>query len=395
MLSGEGREAGGPSLTSEGSPTISGSLVKILHLADVHLDRPFRGLQPDQAKAARLGLWETFRRSLEIARHRRVDLLTIGGDLWEQEHVSRNTVRSVAHELGRLGLPVLAIAGNHDPACPGGPYDWVEWPANVTIARSSQPTEYRLAGASVWAVSWTGGPLHARFLDAFRAPDDGRAHLLLLHGTCRRPDWPGEEGDAYCSFTPDQVRRAGFSACLAGHWHKAAWEDGVCYPGSPEPLGFDEEGRHCVALVEVAGAVTVELVEVAESRFLTVEVDCGGAESHAEVEQRVEAKVAGLAGPRRYLRLRLSGLLASGCEVDTESIERAVTPRFAAARVEDRTRPAYDLEILARLPTVEGAFVRRLQERLLAAEGGEREVVERALELGLASLRGDGLAHVA
>ena len=368
--------------------------MKILHLADVHLDRPFRGLRPGQAKAARLGLWEAFRRCLEIARHRRVDLLTIGGDLWEEEHVSRNTVRSVAHELGRLGLPVLAIAGNHDPAVPGGPYDWVQWPANVTIARSSEPTEYRLAGASVWAVSWTGGPLHARFLDAFHAPDDGRAHLLLLHGTCRGAAWFADEAEAHRPFTAEQVRRAGFAACLAGHWHKAVWEDGVCYPGSPEPLGFDEEGRHCVALVEVAGAVTVELVEVAESRFLTVEVDCGGAESQAEVEQRAEAKVAGLAGPRLYLRLRLSGLLAPGCEVDTEAMERALSPRFAAVRIEDRTRLAYDLEALARLPTVEGAFVRRLQERLLAAEGGEREVVERALELGLASLRGDGLAHV-
>jgi DNA repair exonuclease SbcCD nuclease subunit len=368
--------------------------VKILHLADVHLERPFRGLRLEQAKAARLGLWEAFRRCLRMARDREVDLVTLGGDLWEHEHVSKDTVRSVAHELARLGLPVIAVAGNHDPASPGGPYDWVEWPSNVTIVRSSEPREYRLDGVSVWGVSWTGGSLRARFLDTFRAPSDGRAHLLLLHGTCRPPAWLLDEEDACCPFTPDQVRGAGFAACLAGHWHKAAWQDGVCYPGSPEPLGFDEDGPHCVALVEVQDEVTVELVAVAESRFLTVEVDCSGAESGAEVEERVEAELSGLEGQRAYLRLRLAGRVAPGCEVDREAIERSLLPRFAAARVEDRTGVAYDLEALSRLQTVEGAFVRRLRGRLLGSQGREREVVERALELGIASLRGEGLPRV-
>ena len=58
--------------------------MKILHLADVHLDRPFVGLPADEARARRADLLGTFRRCLEAARGHGVDAVTIGGDLWER-----------------------------------------------------------------------------------------------------------------------------------------------------------------------------------------------------------------------------------------------------------------------------------------------------------------------
>ena len=76
--------------------------MRILHFADVHLDRPFTGLTPDRAKDRRHDLFEAFRRCLALAREREVDLVTIGGDLWEEEHVRADTCNSVAHELGQL-----------------------------------------------------------------------------------------------------------------------------------------------------------------------------------------------------------------------------------------------------------------------------------------------------
>lgn len=368
--------------------------MKILHFSDVHLDRPFSGVDPERARKARAARWEAFRRCLGAAREQTVDLVTIGGDLWEHEHVSKNTVHSVAYELERLALPVLVVAGNHDPAVPGGPYDWVSWPTTVTVVRSSQPVELRLDGVSVWGVSWIGGSLDAGFLDTFRVPDDGRIHLLLLHGTCRGVAWFTDEAEAHCPFTVEQVRRAGFAACLAGHWHRATWQAGVCYSGSPEPLGFGEEGRHCYALVEVGREVRVDLVDVATSRFLTVEVDCSDAQSAAEVHARVEERLAGCEGETTYLRLRLVGSVAPGCEVDPAAIAGDLGSRFAALQVEDRTGVAYDLEALAAQPTVEGAFVRRLRERARAAEGREREVADLALRLGLHALRGERLPDV-
>jgi DNA repair exonuclease SbcCD nuclease subunit len=368
--------------------------LRILHFADVHLDRPFGGLEPQAARAARAALEDGFRRCLQAARDRAVDLVTIGGDLWEHEHVTVDTARSVAFELGRVEIPVLLVAGNHDPAVPGGPYDRTAWPANVTVVRSSEPTEHRYGDVSVWAASWTGGRLDASFLDTFRVPEDGCTHLLLLHGTCQGVAWFADQVDAHCPFTADQVRRAGFAGCLAGHWHRAVWDRGVCYPGSPEPLGWADEGPHGYALVETGSALAVELVGTARCRFETVEVDCAGAQAGAEVRARAERRLAEREGDTTYLRLRLVGAVAPGCDVDAGELERDLAGRVAVLRVEDRTTTAYDLDTLAGQPTVEGRFVRMLQERLPGPEGREREVAELALRLGLHALRGERLPHV-
>lgn len=56
-------------------------------MADVHLDRPFVGLARADARARRAEVRETFRKALGIARERSVDVITIGGDLWEDENV--------------------------------------------------------------------------------------------------------------------------------------------------------------------------------------------------------------------------------------------------------------------------------------------------------------------
>lgn len=369
--------------------------MKILHLADCHLDRPFRGLEPEAARRARGALFEAFCRALEAAREHAVDLVTIGGDLWEDEHVSADTVRSVARVLEELGLPVLAVAGNHDPVLPGGPYDRAPWPATVAVVRSSEPVEHRYDGVSVWAVSWTGGRLQAGFLDSFSVPDDGRTHLLLLHGTCREAVFAGEEGEAVCPFSAEQVRRAGFAACLAGHRHRALWREGVLYPGSPEPLGFGEEGEHCYALVEVGSGVRAELVPVSRLRFQTLQVDVGGAASSAEVRARVEDRLPSPdAGTTTHLRLRLVGAVEPGCAVVPEEVEHAFRGRFASLRIEDRTSTAYDLDALVSSPTVEGRFAAALRERAGQTEGRQRQVAELALRLGLHAFRGERLPDV-
>ncbi len=367
--------------------------MKILHLADVHLDRPFRGLAPEAAREARAALRDAFRRSLEEARKAAVDLVTIGGDLWEHEHVSTDTVRSVAHELGELGLPVLVIAGNHDPAVAGGPYSRTRWPDNVTVVRSSEPVEYRFGPVSVWAVSWTGGRLQAGFLDSLSVPADGRTHLLLLHGACREAVG-GDEVEAVCPFSAEQVRRAGFAACLAGHRHGAFWQENVCYPGSPEPLGFGEEGDHCYALIEAGSDVRVELVPISRLRFQTLEVDVEGAASSAEVRARVEGRLPLEEAATTHLRLRLVGGVEPGCAVQPVELERAWQSRFASLRVDDRTFAAYDVDALSSLPTVEGRFAALLRERAAGTAGRERRVVELALGLGLRALRGERLPHV-
>ena len=126
------------------------ALMRLLHLADVHLDRPFVGLPIDDARARRRELRATFERCLALARERGADLITVGGDLWEHEHVTPDTLRWVRDRLVATGLPVVLVAGNHDPLSPGGPYDRVEFAEQVCVLPAASALgEHRLGDLSV------------------------------------------------------------------------------------------------------------------------------------------------------------------------------------------------------------------------------------------------------
>src|SRR6266550_5812532 len=131
--------------------------MKILHFADVHLDRPLAGLPVETARRRRGELFSAFQRCLALGVEHGADLITIGGDLWEEEHVRPDTRNSVAYELGQLDIPALICCGNHDPLIAGGSWRQTEWPENVEIVPLRSLSEHRFESTSVWSISWGGG----------------------------------------------------------------------------------------------------------------------------------------------------------------------------------------------------------------------------------------------
>jgi DNA repair exonuclease SbcCD nuclease subunit len=363
--------------------------MRILHFADVHLDRPFVGLSPDRSSRRRRELFEAFRRCLALALERQVDLVTIGGDLWEDEHVLPDTRASVAHELRRLGVPVLIVCGNHDRLRPGGSYRRTSWPDNVTIAGLRRPREYRYADASVWAVSWGAQEdLSQRMIESVELTSGDRTNLLLIHGTAQGSAF---SSDAYFPFAPEVVERSGFALCLAGHVHGAMVLGRVVYPGSPEPLGWGEENaRHCAAVIECRGSTAdVELVDINQTRYETRALDCSGCGSSAEVDERLRRALTDEDAASLFVRLRLAGEVSADCQLDVEHVAAAHGGRYGALVVEDTTEPLLDMAARAERPGLDGLFVRKLLDRLAAAASdAERRRIQLALEAGVRAIEG-------
>jgi len=364
--------------------------MKLFHLADVHLDRPFVGMSHEAARQRRRQVRDTFERCLKLADDHAVDLITIGGDLWEEEHVLPDTRRWVADRLGRLNARVLMIGGNHDAFISGQSHARTDWPPNVSRFLSSNPQEQRFEQLSIWGASWTSERFSLAFLDTFRVPDDGRVHFLLVHGTSGAAAYLDEEG-RYGPFESRAIEKAGFALCLAGHIHAAQRAGKVVYPGSPEPLRWSETHDHCVALVTVAGGpLTVELIPTNTHSYVDVTVDCGDAESSAAIEDALRAACADIANsaPRTYLTAYLVGEVSPECEVDADALA-ARHPEFAGVRVINNTRFAYDFEALAQRPTALGRFVTDLRARIEAAAGeDERGDLELALLAGVRAMDG-------
>jgi DNA repair protein SbcD/Mre11 len=339
----------------------------ILHFADLHLDAAFTGsrLPALLARRCREQLRQTLRRIIELAKARGADAVTVAGDLFEHARLSPDTAAFLAGELARLApIPVFIAPGNHDAADAASLYQRGHWPENVNIFISNRLTERPLAkGFSLWSAGHLSPSERQNFLQNFQLPaptGSPRFPILLLHATLLSSSSPN--GSTHAPLTLEDIRRAGFPLALLGHYHTPqiarANDTMAIYPGSPEPLGFDEPGQHGVAWIQLENnqPPQVEMIPLAELHFETFDVavdDC------AHRDQLVD-KIIALKNARDFVRLRLLGQAQPSLFLDLPVIAHRVQSHFAFVRLENLTRPSDDLQQLAQEPTVRGAFVREM-----------------------------------
>ena len=375
---------------------------RILHLADLHLDRAFAGMgcQGDLARRRRLGLRDALRRAGDAARSRDCDAVTIGGDLYEHERADLETGRFLAETFASWRpLRVFLAAGNHDALLPDSLYARMEWPENVLIFPSSALSPVALDdGLTLWGLShldpvWRGDPLAAQPVGG-----DGGIHLALFHGAemGSRPEGKSVHGP----FAASRIAELGFAAALSGHYHRRRVDQavGLLYPGSPEPLTFDEDGGRGPVLVSVEGDGSIAYEPLALNAWWTATAECDltGCSSFASVLDAAcsAARTAAATGDpdRGMVRLLLGGEVAPEITLDVPTIEAAARDAtgLAVVQARDLSQPLLDLAAAAVDPTARGAFTREVLASLHAAEGDAREqaVLADALRYGLQALGG-------
>ena len=382
---------------------------RLLHLADLHLDRPFAqmGCHGELARRRRQGLRDALRQAGESAQEHGCDAVTIAGDLFEHERASAETGQFLVETFAAWApMRVLLAPGNHDPLVPGSIYLRTRWPANVHLFQSSELEPVELAdGVTVWGLghhepAWTGNPLEC----GLRAPGwpapgarDGGVHLALFHGAeiGSRPAGKGMHGP----FAAAEIRERGFALALCGHYHgrRVDLAAGLIYPGSPEPLAFDEGGPRGPVVVEIGGRGDVRCTSLDTNRWHAAIIECrlDGVATLTATVDRVSAEVlaatAGLPLDRTTLRVDLVGAVPPGFGVDLFDCESAVRDAtgVAALRLRDLTAAAADLEALAGEGTTRGAFVRVAMAAQAAAQSPEEEALASdALRYGLEAFAG-------
>src|SRR5205085_1765987 len=97
-------------------PTLESPPMKLLHIADIHLDRVFHRAESRPAAVRRRGeLRDALTRALALGKEREVDAVCIAGDVYEHEYVSEDTISFLRGAFAAAGVPVLVTPGNHDP----------------------------------------------------------------------------------------------------------------------------------------------------------------------------------------------------------------------------------------------------------------------------------------
>lgn len=368
---------------------------RILHSSDLHLDASFAadGITSDIGAWRRSDLRATIGRILALARERRVDAVTIGGDLYDQDYVLPDTGEFLAQQFVRLApIRVFVSPGEHDPYTTRSLYALTRWPSNVHIFTQSQLDTIQLtADIHLWGAAHPA-PSDNRVVERIRVNQPG-IHLLLLHAAERDDAKSGIE--AHFVVDASSVHNAGFDFTLLGHRHTArVWPDEAprcVYPGSPEPLCWDESGGgHNVVLLTVdEGQIRFEQIPVSQWRYWTTEVDLTDSCGPDDAIQRIRRALSTAPGgpdERLICRVILTGL--PDFDLDCVALTNGLETK---AHVQLKTRLAlrHDFDQLAVEQTVRGLLVRRFQTRLAEVrDPGDRQAILKALALALDALDG-------
>lgn len=94
--------------------------VRFLHIADLHLDSPFKGISAipkNRWQNIRESTFEAFTRIIEYAVENKPDFVLIVGDIYDGENRSlraQHLFQKGMDALHTAGIPVFICYGNHD-----------------------------------------------------------------------------------------------------------------------------------------------------------------------------------------------------------------------------------------------------------------------------------------
>lgn len=370
-------------------------MIRLLHLADVHLGAPFGAFGKIAEERSRQ-LLDAFRALPDLAVREEVDAVLLAGDLFDGPRPTDATVAAVQEVVRRLvaaEVPTFAVPGNHDaPSLNPGLYEQALRDAVVFLGPSFGPPA---------TVALAEEPLHVYGMayDPAEEPDPLRtysradapgAHVVLLHGSVQ--DAPHWEGGSALRLPVERLAALEADYIALGDYHgfrpPEAFDAGspACYPGSFAAVDLTETGPHGGAIVELepGRAPRVRLVDSGVPPVVRIDgLDVTPWPDEAAVADAVGERLPGDAVPV----VRLAGEPAF--PLDAERIRVRLEERFGCAAVEDDTR-YYDsarLEELERQKTVAGHVARLGLRSVREAEAeADRRASEEGLRIALRAL---------
>jgi exonuclease SbcD len=257
--------------------------IRFIHIADLHLDSSFKGLQqlPESIRKRIVQSTLTAFNSMIVrAIDQRVDFVLFAGDIYDRSSRSLRAQLQFRRGLERLseeGISSYIIHGNHDPL--EGEYIPLEWPESVHFFGSDRVTRIPFLKenkevASIYGFSYAMSKVTENMAKEFRKEQSDSFSIALLHTNCDG----AAEHENYAPCTKRDLLEAGFDYWALGHVHtrKVLHEDPpIVYPGNLQGRHIREQGEKGFYYVEVDSTkkVTLSFQPVQDVLWLEEEID--------------------------------------------------------------------------------------------------------------------------
>lgn len=297
---------------------------RFLHAADLHLDSRFAGLAhlPQAIRSyLRESTFAALGRLVGVAIEQRADFVVISGDVYDVSDASLQgqlRFREALEELGRHGIQVFLIHGNHDPL--DGPRLAAAPPDHVTVFGGSEPEQAvarrREDGREVAVISGISYPTakvtENTALRFNRQPGSSLFHIGLLHGNV-----DGDlQHETYSPCSRKDLIGRGYDYWALGHIHKRSIlhdRPPIVYPGNIQGRSIKETGpKGCYTVrVDAEGTASLTFHELDSVRWQVREIPIDGLADEVEWTRAVENAVEDIREETPQLmsvvRFRLTG----------------------------------------------------------------------------------------
>ena len=366
--------------------------MKIMHMADLHLDSAFSGFGKDKADARRALLRDCFIDALALAKERGVKLVLIAGDLFDTPFCTANTRKAIFDAIADFENPVVIAPGNHDYYNKNGTYADKTLPENAFVFSSDELGRFDFdeLGVSVIGYAFTSDRYEENPLASDVPLSSENVNILCAHGDLGAPL------SKYAPISPNAIARCGFAYAALGHVHNApslikAGNTLVGYSGFVQGRSFDELGEGGAYIVDVdlnTKSATAERINLSKLTYEIEKVDITACSSDEDVIKAITGVIErGGYGEKNALRVCLTGAIPSHYKPDTKRMEaESAFSSLALIQVRDESVANLDLEYLERDMTVKGEVYRRLLPSLNSADENERKTASLALRFALAAL---------
>jgi DNA repair protein SbcD/Mre11 len=262
-------------------------------------------------------------------------------------------------------------------------------PDNVTIFDRRAFSRVQLsAGISLWGFGHEFPADRNPAISGFACDGPG-AHLLLFHGSDKGRMPPGKESVA--PFVADDIAATGAAHAMIGHFHGMLEGERYAYPGSLEPHGFSDDGRHTASIVSVEdGKVSVEFVDMDRVRYRTLDCDLSAYGDRADLQRAIEALLSETSSgsPSPICRVRLLGAAQPSLDLNVQKLQNALAGEYPGLELVEKFA-AFDYDAyLRRGRTVQSEFIRAMRAQIEAAPDERRPLLERALSYGMLAFAG-------
>jgi hypothetical protein len=381
-----------------------------LHTADWQLGKPYARVA-DVTKRSRLQneRFECLKRIGDAVRDHQAAFVLVAGDLFDSPSPVNATVARACEAIGRMGVPVIVIPGNHDHGGPGSLWEQAfflsqreQLAPNLRVLLTPEPVilENAVVFPAPLLRRQDNADPTAWIRSAFESPDFPKdlPRIVLAHGSIQgfdsTQDDEDEEPKGLNRIDLARLPESEIDYIALGDWHGTKQvAPKTWYSGTPEidrfPKGSDNDPGN-ILIVQSARGPAPQVNQQATGNFRWNEFshrfseDQGFEAFRAELDGRI-----GQWGQDSLLKLSLDGSLGIETSLRLADLIEGLDARLLRMKLENRVSIApagEEIQALANRPA--DPLISSVASQLIAiSQGAEPEVARLALRELHAAIR--------